>query len=244
MDEAGSKALFKPQTRRRTDMYVGRVMHTDLVTVTPETPVAEARDILVEKSIDHLLVVDKKGRLKGIISDRDIKQSWASPATSLSVHELNYLLSRLTVDMVMIRKIISISPDTTIERAALLMQENRIRSLPVMEDDRLVGIITTTDVMGVLLSAIGIDQDSRRFVVLVDRDRIGSVAEITNILKEKKVNILSLFAWPDKGVPGVYHLVMRVPSADGDRAVSALTTGGFKVLTGYVKDITPYLPSP
>ncbi|AQV00366.1 MULTISPECIES: CBS and ACT domain-containing protein [Desulfococcus] len=225
-------------------MYVGRVMHTDLVTVTPETPVAEARDILVEKSIDHLLVVDKKGRLKGIISDRDIKQSWASPATSLSVHELNYLLSRLTVDMVMIRKIISISPDTTIERAALLMQENRIRSLPVMEDDRLVGIITTTDVMGVLLSAIGIDQDSRRFVVLVDRDRIGSVAEITNILKEKKVNILSLFAWPDKGVPGVYHLVMRVPSADGDRAVSALTTGGFKVLTGYVKDITPYLPSP
>ncbi|MDX9817607.1 MAG: CBS and ACT domain-containing protein [Desulfococcus multivorans] len=225
-------------------MYVGRVMHTDLVTVTPETPVAEARDILVEKSIDHLLVVDKKGRLKGIISDRDIKQSWASPATSLSVHELNYLLSRLTVDMVMIRKIISISPDTTIERAALLMQENRIRSLPVMEDDRLVGIITTTDVMGVLLSAIGIDQDSRRFVVLVDRDRIGSVAEITNILKEKQVNILSLFAWPDKGVPGVYHLVMRVPSADGDRAVSALTTGGFKVLTGYVKDITPYLPSP
>lgn len=225
-------------------MYVGRVMHTDLVTVTPETPVAEARDILVEKSIDHLLVVDKKGRLKGIISDRDIKQSWASPATSLSVHELNYLLSRLTVDMVMIRKIISISPDTTIERAALLMQENRIRSLPVMEDDRLVGIITTTDVMGVLLSAIGIDQDSRRFVVLVDRDRIGGVAEITNILKEKKVNILSLFAWPDKGVPGVYHLVMRVPSADGDRAVSALTTGGFKVLTGYVKDITPYLPSP
>ena len=222
-------------------MYVGRVMHTDLVTVAPDTPVADARDILVDKGIDHLLVVDGEGHLKGIISDRDIKQSWASPATSLSIHELNYLLSRLTVDMVMVKKIVSISPDTTIERAALLMQENHIRALPVKDGDRLVGIITTTDVMGVLLSAIGIDQNSRRFVVLVDRDRIGFVAEITNILKEKQVNILSLFAWPDRDHPGVHHLVMRVPSADGDCAVSALTAAGFKVLTEYVPDITPYL---
>ncbi len=223
-------------------MYVGRVMHTDLVTVSPDTPVAEARDILINKGIDHLLVVDGKGRLKGIISDRDIRQSWASPAISLSVHELNYLLSRLTVDMVMVKKTISISPDTTIERAALLMQENRIRALPVMEGGALVGIVTTTDVMGVLLSAIGIDQNSRRFVVLIDRDRIGVAAEITNVLKVHQVNIMSLFAWPDADHPGVYHLVMRVPSADGDRAIAALTDEGFKVLTEYVPDIEPYLP--
>ncbi len=223
-------------------MYVGRVMHTDLVTVAPDTSVAEARDILVERSIDHLLVVDQKGHLKGIISDRDIKQSWASPATSLSVHELNYLLNRLTVDMVMIKKIISISPDTTIERAALLMQESRIRALPVKDGEKLVGIITTTDVLGVLLSAIGIDQSSRRFEVLVPGDRVGFVSGITGILKDEQVNILSLFAWPNKAYPGVYHLVMRVPAADGDRAVSALSAGGFKVMTEYVPDIAPFLP--
>ena len=223
-------------------MYVDQVMHTDLVTVAPDTPVADARDILVDKSIDHLLVVDQKGRLTGIISDRDIKQSWASPATSLSVHELSYLLSRLTVDMVMIKKIISVSPDTTIERAAQLMQENRIRALPVKDGDALVGIITTSDVMGVLLSAIGMDQKNRRFVVLVDQDRIGFVAEITSILKEKQVNILSLFAWPDRKYPGVHHLVMRVPSQDGDLAVAALKDGGFKVLTAHVPDIAAYLP--
>ena len=222
-------------------MYVGRVMHTDLVIVSPDTPVADARDILIEKGIDHLLVVDGDGRLKGIISDRDIKQSWASPATSLSVHELNYLLSKLTVEMVMVKKILSISPDTTIERAAFLMQENRIRALPVKDGEKLVGIITTTDVMGVLLSAIGIDQDSRRFVILVERDRIGVVAEITKILKEKQVNIVSLFAWPDREYPGVHHLVMRVPAEDCDRAVSALAAEGYRVMTGYVPDIAPYL---
>ncbi|WP_373498806.1 CBS and ACT domain-containing protein [Desulfococcus sp.] len=222
-------------------MYVGRVMHTDLVTVAPDTPVADARDILIEKGIDHLLVVDGDGHLKGIISDRDIKQSWASPATSLSVHELNYLLSRLTVEMVMIKRILSISPDTTIERAALLMQENRIRALPVKDGEELVGIITTTDVMGVLLSAIGIDQDSRRLVILVERDRVGVVAEITKVLKEKQINIVSLFAWPDTEYPGVHHLVMRVPGADGDRAVSALEAEGYRVMTGYVPDIAPYL---
>lgn len=222
-------------------MYVDRVMHTDLVTISPDTPVAEARDILVQKGIDHLLVVDGGGHLKGIISDRDIKQSWASPATSLSVHELNYLLSRLTVEMVMIRKIISISPDTTIERAALLMQTNRIRALPVQDGEKLVGIVTTTDVMEVLLSAIGIDQDSRRLVVLVERDRVGVVAGITQILKENHVNIVSLFAWPDPEYPGVHHLVMRVPGQDGDRAVSALEAGGYRVMTGYAPDLAPYL---
>lgn len=117
-------------------MYVGRVMHTDLVTVSPDTPLSNAKDIIAEKRIDHLLVVDKNGKLIGIVSDRDLKQSWASPATALSVHELNYLLSKLTVDMIMVKKIISISPDTTIERAARIMQENRIGSLPVLEGEK------------------------------------------------------------------------------------------------------------
>lgn len=85
-------------------MYVGRVMHTDLVTVSPDTPLSNAKDIIAEKRIDHLLVVDKNGKLIGIVSDRDLKQSWASPATALSVHELNYLLSKLTVDMIMVKK--------------------------------------------------------------------------------------------------------------------------------------------
>lgn len=222
-------------------MYVGRVMHTDLVTVSPDTTLVEAMEILNEKRIAHLLVVDKKNKLVGLISDRDLKQNWASPATTLSTHELNYLLTKVTVSMIMIKKVVSVTPETTIERAALIMQEHRIGALPVMEEDRLMGIITTTDVLGVLLEAIGIDKESTRFTVLVS-DRIGYVAEISKIMKDLQINIRSIFAWPDKKYPGIYHLVMRVPSRDGDKAISALKAGGFNVMTKYEQDLTPFLP--
>jgi len=224
-------------------MYVGRVMRTDLVTVPPDTSLVKAKDIITAKRIAHLLVVDKKDKLIGIVSDRDLKQSWASPATTLSAHELNYLLKQLSVDMIMVKKIVTIPPDTTIERAAHIMQENRISALPVLQKENLVGIITTTDVMEILLEAIGIDGDSKRFTVLVE-DRIGIVAEVSRVLKEQEVNIRSLVTWPEKGRPGVYHLVMRVAAAHGEKAVSALTMAGHKVLTEYVEDLSPYLPKP
>lgn len=222
-------------------MYVGRVMHTDLITVSPDTPIVKAKDLISEKRIDHLLVIDPKGDLVGILSDRDIKQSWASPATSLSTHELNYLLSQVTVGMIMIKKIITVPVDTTIERAAHIMQENRISALPVVENDKLVGIITTTDVMEVLLEAIGIDRDSARFVVLIDQDRIGVVAGITRCLKELEIGIRSLFAWPDRKHEGIYHLVLRVSSENGEKAIAALKEKGYTVLTEYLADISPLL---
>lgn len=222
-------------------MYVGRIMHTHLVTVPPDTTILKAKDIITEKKIHHLLVVNSKQDLVGIISDRDIKQSWASPATTLSVHELNYLLSQLTVEMIMVKKTITISPNTTIERAAHIMQENRISALPVVEDEKLVGIITTNDVMEVLLRAIGLDDGSARFTVLVE-DRIGIVAEVSKLLKEQQISIRSLVTWPEKKHPGIYQLVMRVAAKDEEKAVSILQEGGFKVLTEYVQDLTPYLP--
>jgi acetoin utilization protein AcuB len=95
--------------------------------------------------------------------------------------------------------------------------------------------------MGILLEAIGIDKESARFTVMV-YDRIGYVADISRILKDIQINIRSIFAWPDKKYPGIYHLVMRVPSRDGEKAISALKQGGFNVLTEYVQDMTPYLP--
>jgi acetoin utilization protein AcuB len=223
-------------------MYVGRIMHKHLVTVPPDTTLRKAKEIIQEKRINHLLVVNKDQDLVGIVSDRDVKQSWASPATALSVHELNYLLNQLTVEAIMVKKIITISPGTTIERAAYIMQQNRINALPVIESDKLVGIITSTDVMGVLLRAIGFDDvESARFTVLVE-DRIGMVAEVSKILKEQQINIRSLVTWPEKEYPGVYHLVMRVKLEDKDKAMKSLGGAGFKILSEYVHDLTPYLP--
>ncbi len=75
-------------------MYIGRIMHTDLITVSPATSLAHAQELTEKHSIDHLLVIDDKKKLAGIISDRDLKRYWASPATTLSTHELNYLLEK------------------------------------------------------------------------------------------------------------------------------------------------------
>jgi acetoin utilization protein AcuB len=221
-------------------MHVGRIMKTELITVEPDTPVSKAKRLIEEKKISHLLVVNKKGKFQGIVSDRDVKQSWASPATALSVHELNYLLDQLKVEHIMTKTPLTVSPGTTIERAAHLMQQNRISALPVIKGEDLVGIITRTDVMGLLLQAIGIDKDSARFTVLV-KDRVGVMADISQMLKDAHVNIRSLVTWPETAHPGYYQLVLRVPAENGRKAVETLEKGGFKVLTDYVEDFTPYL---
>lgn len=222
-------------------MYVDRIMHTDLITISPKTTLVQARDLIEEKKIDHLLVVNDKKKLVGIISDRDLKQNWASPATSLSTHELNYLLQKVLVSMIMIKTVVTIPTSTTIERAALIMQQNRISALPVMEGDDLAGIITSNDVMAVLLQAIGISEESVRLSIFV-RDSIGELAKVADTLKDAGINIQSLFCWPDNRYPGISEMVLRVANQDGFKAMAALSGKGFKVKNRYEKDLTPFLP--
>lgn len=223
-------------------MYIGRIMHTDLITVPPEATLVEARKLIEEKRIDHLLVVNDKGKLIGLLSDRDLRQYWASPATTLSAHELGYLLDKITVKMIMVKTVVTVTPETTIERAAYIMQTNNINSLPVIEGDDLVGIVTSTDVMHVLLEAIGMGEESVRISVLVE-DRIGTLAEISALLRDHAINIKSMVTWPLRHHPGIYQVILRIPGDDGARAVAALNRSNYKVMTHYVKDVTPYLPS-
>jgi acetoin utilization protein AcuB len=222
-------------------MYIGRIMHTDLITVSPDTSIVEATRITEENQIDHLLVVDKNKKLVGIVSDRDLKLYWASPATSLSTHELNYLLQKVVVEMVMVKTVVTVPTNTTIERAALVMEQHRINSLPVMEGDELAGIITSTDVMEVLLRAIGISDESVRFGVFV-RDSIGQLAEVCDTLRSSGINILSLICWPETEYKDITQLVIRVATKDEAGAMDALKAKGFTVLNKYMKDISEYLP--
>ena len=222
-------------------MYIGRIMHTDLITIGPDATLVEARELIESKNIDHLLVVDESDKLVGLVSDRDLKQYWASPATTLSSHELSYLLEKILVKMIMVKTVVTVTPETTIERAAYTMQLNNINSLPVMDQGELVGIITSTDVMGVLLEAIGIQEDSVRLCVLV-ANRIGAIAEVSALLRDLDINIQSLVTWPVRNHAGIHQLVLRLSGDDGPRAVAALNKNNMKVLTRYVKDLTPYLP--
>ena len=127
-------------------MNVRDLMTTSPITVSPETPVLEARQLMVEKRIRHLLVANGP-KLVGIITDRDIRLNLPSPATSLSVWEINYLLARMTVASAMTKNVVTVGPRQQAREAAQLMLDRRIGALPVVDGDGLVGIITETDLL-------------------------------------------------------------------------------------------------
>lgn len=127
-------------------MLVKDFMSTTPVAVGPGTPIIEARDLMGRQRIRHLLVLEGD-RLRGIITDRDIRLNLPSPATSLSVWEINYLLAKLTVSEVMTKSVVTVGPKGSMAEAARLMLRHRIGALPVVEDQRVVGILTETDLL-------------------------------------------------------------------------------------------------
>jgi acetoin utilization protein AcuB len=127
-------------------MYVRDLMTVAPITAAPSTTVVEAKALMANSGIRHLLITED-GLLRGIVTDRDIRLNLPSPATSLSVWELNYLLARLTVDQVMTKTVITVRPDHDARKAARIMLKHKIGGLPVLDGQRLVGILTETDLV-------------------------------------------------------------------------------------------------
>lgn len=127
-------------------MQVRDLMTRALITARPETSVSEAKTLMTRERIRHLLITEG-ARLIGIVTDRDIRLNLASPATSLSVWELNFLLARLTVEKVMTKSVIVVDPGRDARDAARIMLDRRIGALPVLDGERLVGIVTETDLV-------------------------------------------------------------------------------------------------
>lgn len=138
--------------RKDTIMDVKAWMTKDPVTAAPGMSIKAAWRLLQERRIRHLPVVDA-GKLVGIVTDRDLRRVLPSPATSLEVHELNYLLDKMTLGEVMTKDIITTTPFSRIPDAARTMLRNRIGALPVVEGGKLVGILSQTDVLEALTSA-------------------------------------------------------------------------------------------
>lgn len=126
-------------------MKVREIMSTDVIAVDPHTSVPDAIRVMKEKCIRRLPVISDRG-LVGIVTDRDLKEVSPSPATSLSAWELTYLLSRLPLKDVMRKHVLTLSPEDEVERAASVMYEKKIGGLPVVEDGRVVGMVTESDI--------------------------------------------------------------------------------------------------
>ena len=187
-------------------MLVQDVMQTKLHTVTPATTLPEALRLTSQRGVRHLPVLDGD-RLVGILSDRDLKRAMASPATSLEVHELNYLLDRLRVEEIMTRTVITISRLAPIEEAAWLMVQEKIGALPVTDDGRLIGLVTETDVLRLFVRAMGAGEPSTRIDVVLDT-RPHALAEAVQAIDTAGVDISSIMTLA--GTNGSKEMILRV----------------------------------
>ncbi|HQV94843.1 MAG TPA: CBS and ACT domain-containing protein [Anaerolineales bacterium] len=172
-------------------------MSRPVITVSPDAPINDVLAMFRKEHIRRAPVI-KNGKLVGIVSQTDLLNASPSPVTTLSVWEMNYLLSKVTVSRVMSKKIRTVNAGTPIEEAARIMADAKIGGLPVMSDGKLVGIITETDLFKIFLEMMGARQKATRVTATIS-DQPGTLGKLTKAVAGAGGNIISLgmFAGPD-----------------------------------------------
>jgi acetoin utilization protein AcuB len=213
-------------------MFVRMWMTPDVITVPPETPILDAQEIMKKHRVRRLPVVNKRGKLLGIVTKSDILEASPSDATTLSIWELNYLLARTTVEQIMVKAedLITVSPNDPIERAALLMCQHKVGGLPVVEGSQLVGIITESDIFEVLLKLLGVHQKGTRITLELE-DRPGALAEALDVIRNHDVNVRSIVTCDEcRTTPDTGVFVIKIDSYDWRGIVKDLKDKKIKVL--------------
>jgi acetoin utilization protein AcuB len=198
-------------------------------TVTTDTSVKEALELLDQHPFRHLPVVDADGKLQGIVTNRSLLLSSPTSATTLSVFEVDYILSHTQIGQVMSSPAIAVEPGLPLEEAARMMIDHRIGCLPVVEGDKLVGIISDTDIFRVFVEGLGGGHPSPRITVVVPEE-VGSLAKVTKCIADIGGNIYSLgIFWGD--TPEDRVVTLRLESVDKETAVQALESAGIQIVT-------------
>lgn len=207
-------------------MFVEQCMTADPVTITSVTTIADAVEILRNHKFRRLPVVDG-GKLVGIVTDRDLRTVSPSQATTLSVHELNYLLAKLQVKEIMQRNVLTIASDAAIEEAALLMYNHKIGGLVVSDaTGGAIGIITETDIFKTFVDMMGLADGKTRLTIDLN-DRIGALHEITAVFAGMNINISSMVTYP---LPeGRKELIIRSDEGDIEELKRRLAAKGYPV---------------
>jgi acetoin utilization protein AcuB len=203
-------------------MLIREYMTPDPITVQPTTTVPVALRLMRDKNVRRLPVVDAQGSLVGIVSDKDLLYASPSPATTLAVWEIPELLSKIRVEQVMSRKVITVSVKTPIEEAARIMADNKVGGLPVMQGATLVGIITETDLFKQLLELLGGRRPGVRISVTVP-DAKGTLAKITSAIFDAGGNIVGLGVNEIAESGGMqWEIVFKVQGVAQDDLVAAV----------------------
>jgi len=219
-------------------MLVRDRMTPNPITVTTETSLKDALDLVRSKPFRHLPVVDQSGKLVGIVTEKSLVYASPMPTTTLSVFEVDYILSHTKIGQIIQGPVITVGPDFPIEEAARKMVDHRIGCLPVVEGDaldtagedaeRLIGIISDTDIFRVFVEGLGGGHPSTRITVRV-AEEVGSLARVTVRVAELGGNIYSLGTfWGEK--PKDRLVVFRLEGVDRESVVQALEADGIQVV--------------
>jgi len=209
-------------------MLVYERMSRHPITVTADVPIDEALKLMRDSKVRRLPVVDKKGKLVGIVSEKDLLYASPSPATSLSIHEIHYLVSKIKVADVMTKDVITVGEYTPLEEAARIMVDHKIGGLPVVRNGTLVGIITETDLFKIFLELLGAREAGVRLAMLVP-EQPGILAIITREIVEMGGNIVTLGTFLGED-PTNRLITVKVADVEQEKLVASMEALGMEIV--------------
>ncbi|UCG63635.1 MAG: CBS domain-containing protein [Deltaproteobacteria bacterium] len=208
-------------------MRIKDFMTTNVVAVSEDTSLHDARKIMKAHKIRRLPVL-KKDKLIGLVTQHMLLEAAPSPATALSIHELHYLLAKMTVKDIMVKKPYSLSPEMPAEEALQLGQEMGYGGFPVVEDGKLVGIVTESDIVRVVTRVLGVRVRGTRIDIKASKE-FGNMKRIMEILDENKTVLLSLMTLP-RPENEDWLVILRIKSDNAEPIVKELKSAGFNVV--------------
>jgi len=188
----------------------------------PKMPVTEAQALMQESNFRHLPILDADNKLVGLITQRSLMHAIPDDLDQFGPFVVNYVLAKLQAHNIMVRDVITIGPDTTIEEAARIMADNKIGCLPVMQEDELVGIISDNDLFRIMMELLGARRAGVRMTVL-QPDRAGEVARLTRTI-DAQGGYVSVFVTYPTSDPGTWASVVKVANVSEDALVEAVSS--------------------
>jgi len=208
-------------------MRVRDFMNTNVVSVDEKTLIDDAKKIMEAHKIRRLPVM-KKDKLVGLVTKHMLLEASPSPATSLSIYELHYLLARMTVKDIMTKNPYTISPDMPAEEALQLGQEKGYGGFPVVENNRLVGMVTESDIVRMITRVLGVKEKGKRISIKTP-NKFGNMKKIMEILDKNKTVLLSMMTLPPEEWEKDWLVVLRLKSDDAGPIAMQLGAAGFNV---------------
>jgi acetoin utilization protein AcuB len=203
-------------------------MTKDPITITPDTLAVEAQKIMKENRIRRLPVVEK-GKLVGIVTLRNLIEAAPSPATTLSIHELNYLILKIKVKDLMKKKVFTVSPEDSVMDAVMWGTQHDVGGFPVVDENgKLVGIITESQISRAMMQLFG-HNVKEEIIILEDVDvQLGTIGKLTALVEGLGIKVVSVFSIPRR-TTDLMRVYIRIKSDKKSVVEEALKNAGYAV---------------